>query len=325
MIFSELHWIPSIIAAVLTVLLVFVTDRNKHKVLSYAMALSALAGLIGFAYGGSSSLIGVNAHTFHAWIGVAALVVSLYNFVRSFFEKKRSQLHCRLGYVAAVLSFTALLIGALLLTGLVNAPAGFQNTVQIPAPSTLPESEAESFQNVTLTPLRYQRNNAIVGTQYIDVRTYRLSVTGLVEDQLNLTYDDLLTRLPAYSQVAYMPCVEGWGFYAKWTGFRVVDLLEQAKLKTNATYVVFHSSDGYSTGLPLEYLMDRKALMAFGINDVTLPPERGFPFQLVAVDKYGYKWAKWIIQIEVGDEEVEGYWESRGYNNNADAGGPPFG
>jgi hypothetical protein len=47
MIFSELHWIPSVIAAVLTVLLVFVTDRNKHKVLSYAMAFSALAGLIG--------------------------------------------------------------------------------------------------------------------------------------------------------------------------------------------------------------------------------------------------------------------------------------
>jgi DMSO/TMAO reductase YedYZ molybdopterin-dependent catalytic subunit len=324
MIFSELHWIPSVIAAVLTVLLVFVTDRNKHKVLSYAMAFSALAGLIGFAYGGSSSLIGVNAHTLHAWIGVAALLVSFYNLARSFFAKKQSHHHCQMGYVAAVLSFMALLIGSLLLTGLVNAPPAFQNTVQIPASTTLPEVEAERFQNMTLTRLRDQGNNAIVGTQHIDVRTYGLTVTGLVEDQLNLTYEELLAQLPAYSQVAYMPCVEGWGFYAKWTGFRVIDLLDLAKLKTNATYVVFHSSDGYSTGLPLEYLVDRKVLMAFGINDLTLPPERGFPFQLVAVDKYGYKWAKWITRIEVGDKEVEGYWESRGYNNNADAGGPPF-
>jgi DMSO/TMAO reductase YedYZ molybdopterin-dependent catalytic subunit len=324
-IFSELHWVPSAVAAILTILLVFASDRNKHRALSYAMAFSALVGLIGFVTGQRFDLFGFDVHTFHAWIGVAALLVSLYNFVRSFFEKKRSRLHCRIGYVAAVLSFMALLIGSLLLTGLVNAPTGFQNTVQVPASSTLPESEAESFQNVTLTPLRDQRNNAIVGTQHIDVTTYRLSVTGLVEDQLNLSYEDLLTRLPAYSQVAYMPCVEGWGFYAKWTGFRVIDLLEQAKLKTNATYVVFHSSDGYSTGLPLEYLRDKRVLMAFGINDVSLPPERGFPFQLVAVDKYGYKWAKWVTRIEVGDKEVEGYWESRGYNNNADAGGPPYG
>jgi DMSO/TMAO reductase YedYZ molybdopterin-dependent catalytic subunit len=53
--------------------------------------------------------------------------------------------------------------------------------------------------------------------------------------------------------------------------------------------VVFRSADGYSTGLPLDYIEDGQLLMAYVINDVTLPPDRGFPFQLVAKDMYGYK------------------------------------
>ena len=115
--------------------------------------------------------------------------------------------------------------------------------------------------------------------------------------------------------------MEGWTFTAQWTGFRVSDLLNLAGLKPDATYVVFYGSDGYSTGLPLNYLKDQQILMAYGINNVTLPPERGFPFQLVAVNKYGYKWAKWITSIDVVNKTVAGYWESRGYSNTANAGG----
>jgi len=196
--------------------------------------------------------------------------------------------------------------------------------LQIPTSSSLPEIETKEFLNITLTPLSSQGNNAIEGTQHLNKSTYRLLVRGLVDKELNMSYLELL-KLSAYSQVAYMPCVEGWGFTAKWTGFRVEDLLNIAELKPNATYVVFHSSDGYSTGLPLEYLRNNKVLIAYGINDVTLPPERGFPLQLVAVNKFGYKWAKWITSMEVVDNEVAGYWESRGYSNDADVGSFPFG
>ena len=63
-------------------------------------------------------------------------------------------------------------------------------------------------------------------------------------------------------------------------------------------------------------------LLAIGdyrMNNVTLPPERGFPFQLVAESKWGYKWIKWITAIELSDnEDYRGYWESRGYPNDAD-------
>jgi DMSO/TMAO reductase YedYZ molybdopterin-dependent catalytic subunit len=327
-VFSELHWIPSAIAAVLTILLPFVKDKSKHKFLGFAMAFFAIIGLAGYIWEGNFNLVGFDILTTHIWIGTAALLVSLLNFSGIMLYKRKWSAHHSIGYLAAVLAFVALLLGVLLLAGLANSqPLGLSSTnqtLQFPASRTLPEVEATEFQGIKLTPLSGQGNDAINGTQHIDRNTYRLQVTGLVENNLSISYDELLT-LPAYSEVAYMPCVEGWGFTAKWTGFRVADLLDRAKLKPNASYVVFHSSDGYSTGLPLDFLRDKQILMAYGINDVTLPPERGFPFQLVAKQKYGYKWGKWITSIEVVDKEVAGYWESKGYSNTADVGGFPFG
>ncbi len=61
------------------------------------------------------------------------------------------------------------------------------------------------------------------------------------------------------------------------------------------------------------------------MNGLTLPEARGFPFQVVAEDKWGYKWAKWVTSIELSDNpNFKGYWESRGYNNNGDHSGPMF-
>jgi hypothetical protein len=80
---------------------------------------------------------------------------------------------------------------------------------------------------------------------------------------------------------------------------------------------IFYAVDGYSTSFPIEYLIDNKILMAYQMNNVTMPPERGFPFQLVAESKWGYKWVKWITKIEVSNNtDYEGYWESRGYSNS---------
>ena len=59
-------------------------------------------------------------------------------------------------------------------------------------------------------------------------------------------------------------------------------------------------------------------MIAYAMNNVTLPPERGYPFQLVAEDKWGYKWAKWITRIELSDALPSGYWESRGYSRDGD-------
>ena len=74
-------------------------------------------------------------------------------------------------------------------------------------------------------------------------------------------------------------------------------------------------ADGFSTSLPLDFIIGRDILLAYRMNDVVMPPERGFPFQVVAEDLLGYKWAKWVTEIELSsDPNYLGYWEQRGYS-----------
>jgi len=186
------------------------------------------------------------------------------------------------------------------------------------------EVEATEFQGKKLTPIKDQLNNALAGIQIIDKNTYRLTVDGLVENPLTLTYDQLLAY-PQESQLTDLNCVEGWNFTAKWTGPELNSIFNDAKVKPEAKVVIFHTTDvpaGYSS-LDLSYIHDNNIIIAFKLNDVTLPQDRGFPFQVVAKSKYGYKWAKWINRIELSSNtDFHGYWERGGYNNNADVGGP---
>jgi hypothetical protein len=320
LVLSLLHYAPSAAAAVLTIFLAMKGHSSTHKLISYTAAGSALLGLVGFAIEIDSNLFDLGFHSIHAWIGALTLVSSLGAFA---IRRRGSSLHCLVGRLAGVLAVISLVMGVIILLGMVPIPDTSRTGGQIPTSSRLPEIEASSFMNQTLLPIAQQGNNAIAGTQVIERGAYRLTVSGLVERNVTLTYDELL-QLPAYTEVAYMPCVEGWGFYAKWTGFRVTDLINEAGVKPEGQYVMFRSVDGYSTALPLSYLEKNQTLLAYGLNDVTLPVDRGFPLQLVAKSKYGYKWAKWITEIEVIPGPELGYWESRGYIDSADVGAYPF-
>jgi len=97
------------------------------------------------------------------------------------------------------------------------------------------------------------------------------------------------------------------------------DLLNEAEIDPQAVVVIFYAHDGYSTSLSLDCILDNDILMAYKMNGKVLPPERGFPFQLVAESKYGYKWIKWITEIELSDNvNCKGFWESRGFSNDGD-------
>jgi len=184
-------------------------------------------------------------------------------------------------------------------------------------------TEATEYQGIELTPISEQGNNAIKGTQFIEKDTYRLQIDGMVERPGNFTYSQI-TSYATVSKVITLNCVEGWSFTAKWTGVPVKTLLDETGIMENATTVIFYSVDGYSTSHDINYLLDNNIILAYKINDITLPPERGFPFQLVAENKYGYKWAKWVDHIQLVNTSYKGYWESVGYNNKGDFGGPPF-
>ena len=162
------------------------------------------------------------------------------------------------------------------------------------------------------------RLEAINGIQNINLSSYQLVVTGLVQNEKVYTYDQIVNDHASYEKIVTLECVEGWSVTALWQGVRVKDLLEEAGYDQNALVVIFYAQDGYTTSLPLSYIVNNDIIIAYKVNNVTLPAKEGFPFQLVAEGKYGYKWIKWITKIEVSNNtSFRGYWESYGYDNNA--------
>jgi len=179
--------------------------------------------------------------------------------------------------------------------------------------------EVREYEGVDLSSINAFRENSIKGPQEIDVESYRLRITGLVTNSTSYNYDEVLNKHQHYKKVVTLDCVEGWSVTILWEGVLVKDLLAEAEPLANAKVLIFHAFDGYTTSLPIDYIIDNDILMAYKMNDVILPPERGFPFQLVAESKWGYKWIKWITEIELSDDDnYRGYWESRGYSNSAD-------
>ena len=88
----------------------------------------------------------------------------------------------------------------------------------------------------------------------------------------------------------------------------VKNLIADAKVDPSVTSVIFYAYDGYSKALPLDYILDNNIMIANKMNNVTLPPERGYPFGLGAESKWGYKWIKWIVAIELLDNpDYRGY------------------
>lgn len=184
--------------------------------------------------------------------------------------------------------------------------------------------EVKEYQGQNLSSIADFRENSIKGPQYIDLKNYVLNVNGLVDKNLALTYDQVLNH-DKYKKVVTLNCVEGWSVKILWEGVLLKDILNEAGIKTGSNTVIFYAYDGYSSSLPLNYILNNNIILAYKINDVILPPERGFPFQIVAESKWGYKWVKWVTKIEVSnDPNYKGYWEKSGYNQNGDSNGPIF-
>ena len=179
--------------------------------------------------------------------------------------------------------------------------------------------EIREYQGQNLSSMNDLRENSIKGSQNISKENYRLLITGLVTNNITYIYDEVMAKHQTYQKIVSLNCVEGWSVHILWDGVLVKDLLSDAMILPGANTVIFYAYDGYTTSLPLDYITLNGILLAYKMNGVTLPPERGFPFQLVAESKWGYKWIKWVTKIELSnDTSYRGYWESYGYSNNAD-------
>ena len=192
--------------------------------------------------------------------------------------------------------------------------------------STAPPGSVEirQYQGQNLSAISDIPETDIAGPQQVSSGTYRLKVSGLVSTPLELTYDQVL-GYDHFSKVVTLHCVEGWDATILWEGVRIKDILAAAGVRDGAPVVIFHAVDGYTSSLPLAYVQADDILLAFKMNGLTLSAVHGFPFQVVAESKWGYKWVKWVDGIELSaDTSYRGYWETGGYNNNGDQSGPIF-
>jgi DMSO/TMAO reductase YedYZ molybdopterin-dependent catalytic subunit len=207
---------------------------------------------------------------------------------------------------------TGLILLSFLLVLLIIGGCDFGATDLYPA-------EVREYEGEYLSSIGDFRENSIKGPQYVDIIDYQLQIRGLVESPQSYSYDEVLDNFASYKKVVTLYCVEGWDVRILWEGVLVSDLLEAAGTLPDAKMVMFYAYDGYSTSLSLDFIRDNNILMAYKMNEITLPPERGFPFALVAESKWGYKWIKWITEIELsGEEDYQGYWEERGYSDTGD-------
>jgi DMSO/TMAO reductase YedYZ molybdopterin-dependent catalytic subunit len=203
---------------------------------------------------------------------------------------------------------------------ILSAGCGGSNAQSLPdyQPRELESVEVNQYEGEKLSSSGEFRDNSIRGPQYIDLADYSLEIKGLVDNPISLSYEEIIA-LENYKKVVTLNCVEGWSVKILWEGVRVKDLLNMAGIDHRAKTVVFHCHDGFWTNLSLNHVMIHDILLAHKMNEIVLPEERGFPFHLVAEQKWGYKWAKWVTAIELADsDEGKGYWERSGYSDDGD-------
>lgn len=152
----------------------------------------------------------------------------------------------------------------------------------------------------------------------LDLATWSLKVFGLVENELTLDHEQM-SRLPLADQVSDIHCVTGWSRLGDtWTGVPIAELLKRVRPLPEATYVMAHCEHGYTTGMPLEVFSSGDVMLCTGWNGADLSLEHGWPVRLLVPSKYFWKSAKWLRGLEFLAKDRLGFWEQRGYHEEAD-------
>lgn len=155
----------------------------------------------------------------------------------------------------------------------------------------------------------------------IDIEDWTLEITGLVENPLELDYEQILA-MPQESIFATLETISnppGGSSIgnAVWTGIPFKHILDLAGVESGVIKVAFFCDDGYSTSITIDEAMEEGVVLAYKMNGQTLSEKHGFPVRMVVPEKYGMKWPKWVNKIEFVDYDYRGYWEQRGWSDYA--------
>jgi DMSO/TMAO reductase YedYZ molybdopterin-dependent catalytic subunit len=151
-----------------------------------------------------------------------------------------------------------------------------------------------------------------------DESTWDFSVGGLVEKPFTVSYSELKALGPAKIS-ADMHCVTGWTTLDnEWEGIPFKVIVDTAKPKPEAQWVITYADHGYTANLSLQAMLDDDVLLAWANRGEPLAPEHGYPLRLVVPKRYAWKSTKWIRSVEFSASNDRGFWEVRGYHNHAD-------
>ena len=191
-------------------------------------------------------------------------------------------------------------------------------------PSMAPaaKASAESFLQQQVTPnSQFYRVDVNIFPPSVDSTTWVLSVSGLVDTPLTLSLAQI-QQMSVVEQYNTLECVSntvGGDLIstAQWTGVRLKDILAMAGVQDSADYVVFRAVDGYDVGIPMDRAMLDGTLLAYEMNGSPLPTEHGSPLRAIVPGLYGMMNCKWITSIEAVSGVYQGYWQVRGWENDA--------
>jgi DMSO/TMAO reductase YedYZ molybdopterin-dependent catalytic subunit len=169
-------------------------------------------------------------------------------------------------------------------------------------PACQPEPVTQLPQPVkTFQPNEFDSENRLHVTglsQWIDLVTYRLKVTGLVDHPLSLSYDEIRC-LPKVTDNPELVCPGVFTDYASWTGVSIRDVLALAGVQSEATNLTLISADGYQVKLPLETARGERNFFAYQVNGKPLPIQHGFPLRAIFPEMWGSYWLKWLVEIRL--------------------------
>ncbi|ROS25220.1 DMSO/TMAO reductase YedYZ molybdopterin-dependent catalytic subunit [Rathayibacter sp. PhB127] len=220
-------------------------------------------------------------------------------------------------------------VGARVVTAAASAVTAVREAVVLPTPAAtaapIPATgvldDIEGISSYVTSNDDFYRIDTALSVPSVDPADWSLKITGMVEEEITLTWDELLA-LPLEEHLVTLSCVSnevGGDLIgtALWLGYPIRELLARARPTAGADMVLSRSIDGFTASSPLEVLTDegRASLLAVGMNGQPLPVEHGFPVRMVVPGLYGYVSAtKWVTELKVTTfEDDVAYWSTRGW------------
>ena len=317
--FRRPPWGKVILLGVVAVALVAVLTRSEA---TWEWAVPTLAGLLA-----GGLVLHRTIRRLHAWDASSTVLARVEAPVTP-----RESIDRRgfLTMVIAVAGASAVIgVAARLVNASVAAVSAVRDAITLPRPAVaapaLPAGSELAIDGIT--PLvsandRFYRIDTTIQVPSVDTADWSLRITGLVENEIEITWDELLA-LPMIETWVTLMCVSNevggtLAGNAKWLGYPIRALLERAKPLAGADMVLSRSVDGWTASTPLEVLQDenRDSILAVGMNGEPLPLQHGFPVRMVVPGLYGYVSAtKWVVELEVTTfAAANAYWTDRGWS-----------